>query len=316
MLFNDCFCNDESYRALRRPYFILYLLTVTCILVSLVVTITEIEGTRKSIVRRGDDELATGIRVTILNWVSSMPASLKIPESTPFILLVFQAGCQPILTKLFMPDELVRTTAVLAQECSKFLFSFLILASTGEWQEPLKDWSLFSAVTAAGVPAALFVVQNYCNLMANQVLPPVAFVVLNQTKTLSTAWCCFILLGQKQSDTQILALLLLVCSALVVQVRIPSAKSGNNSKSNESSLPDEMQNDKEQEIGSSEMEAEELTALVEQTETLSRSAESPKGANADDRAEHQLIMGVMPALCASFISGLGELPAPVIRKEM
>ena len=322
MLFNDSLCNDESSRAPKGRLFILYLVTVTCILASLVVLTFEIQGTTEIVDHAGHDASATGstvkIRANILAWLSSISANIKISEYFPFILQVLQAGCQPIITNFFMPDEIVRTTAVFAQECSKFVMSLLFLVSTGDWQEPLKDWSLLSAVAAAGVPAALYVVQNYCNLMANQVLPPVAFVVLNQTKTLSTAWCCFILLGQKQSDVQVLALILLVCSALVVQVKLPCGMSTNDdSRSNETSPPDEAQNDKEEESTSDEteseesalddMESEESKALLEQTDPI-----SPTGDNADEWAERQLIMGVMPALCASFISGLGELTAPVM----
>lgn len=267
----------------------------------------EIKGTTKNIDLPRDAESPTlKILENMVTWISSISTSLKIPDYTLFTLLVLQAGCQPILTKLFMPDEIVRTTAVLAQECSKFILSFLILASTGDWRESIQDWSLYSSLTAAGTPAALFVVQNYCNLMANQVLPPVAFVVLNQTKALSTAWCCFILLGQKQSDTQVLALLLLVCSALVVQAKIPVCKTtSDESELNEPALLDETQNDEEEEPASNEIESdEELRALLDQTEPLSQSSESPTSAAAEEWAERQLIMGVMPALCASFISGL------------
>ena len=301
----------------KRRLFILRLVIVTCILplASLVVSTIGIRGTIQNVDRPGDDESPTGIalrlRVNIVTWLSSTAASLKIPGYTLFILLVLQAGCQPILTKFFIPDELIRTTAVLAQECCKFFFSVLILASYGDLKEPIKYWSFLSALTAAGVPSVLYVVQNYCNLMANQVLPPVTFVVLNQTKTLSTAWCCFILLGQKQSDTQVMALLLLVFSALVVQGRILWGTSAqDDSKSNESSLPDETQDDNQHESASSETESEELTALLEQTETSSERSESPAGAKSDERAEHLLIMGVLPALGASFLSGLGKLPAP------
>ncbi len=53
--------------------------------------------------------------------------------------------------------------------------------------------------------------------MAYQHLDGVTFNVLNQTKTLSAALCCYLLMGRKQSKIQIVALLLLLVSALIIE---------------------------------------------------------------------------------------------------
>ncbi len=239
-------------------------------------------------------------------------SSFKMSEYVFFALLVLQTGCQPLLIKLFMPPTIVRTTVVLSQELSKFILSILILASSVDWQESMRGWTISDAVMAAGIPAVLYVAQNYCNLMATQVLPPVTFVVLNQTKTLSTAWCCFILLGQKQSQIQVMALILLVCSVLVVQAIIPLTPSRyERENSRESKLLEEKQltipEDPEE---ARSLKSEATTSLLATTEKSSHvpaSEECIQGSIGYDEAARQLSMGVLPALFASFLSGLCKL---------
>lgn len=73
----------------------------------------------------------------------------------------------------------------------------------------------------AALPAVLYTVQNTAALTAYQTLDGVTFNVLNQTKTLSAALCCYLIIGRKQSKRQVLALLLLFVSALIVENLIP-----------------------------------------------------------------------------------------------
>lgn len=54
-------------------------------------------------------------------------------------------------------------------------------------------------------------------LTAYQNLDGLTFNVLNQTKTLSAALCCYVVMGRRQSYVQVLALLLLLLSALVME---------------------------------------------------------------------------------------------------
>jgi hypothetical protein len=147
----------------------------------------------------------------------SLLASFFISPWLFFILLVLQCGVQPILVKKFIPTHVVRSTAIMAQECAKLVLSLTFLMVSQQWQASTQSWTFESAVKAAGVPAFLYVVQNYCNLTATQMLPPITFSVLNQTKTLSAAFCCFILMGNPQSHLQLVALILLVVAALVTQ---------------------------------------------------------------------------------------------------
>lgn len=216
-----------------------------------------------------DEEYRKSSIVTPSEKDEQNPTTTAMPLSVVsvicFLLLTLQCGFQPILIKFFMPEGVVRSTCVLSQEVSKLAMSVSFLLSSGKWSGAIAGWTMESAVLAAGVPAVIFTTQTYLNLMANQILPPVTFSVLNQTKTLSTAFCCFVILNKPQSYLQILALLLLVVSALVNQniLPIPCSK-----------RPIEARDD----------------------------PECPPSKPSDD--SRQLFMGVVPALAASFLSGL------------
>ena len=53
--------------------------------------------------------------------------------------------------------------------------------------------------------------------MAYQNLDALTFNVLNQTKTLSAALCCYLVMGRRQSPLQIVSLFILLLSALVME---------------------------------------------------------------------------------------------------
>ena len=76
-------------------------------------------------------------------------------------------------------------------------------------------------LSVAGVPAGLYAIQNLAALKAYQNLDALTFNVLNQTKTLSAALCCYIVMGKRQSTLQIGALILLLVSALVMEGILP-----------------------------------------------------------------------------------------------
>jgi len=66
------------------------------------------------------------------------------------------------------------------------------------------------------MPAALFAGQGWLVQLAQVHLDSVTFNLLNQTKTLSAALLCYLLLGKKQSKMQCFALLLLFVSAVLL----------------------------------------------------------------------------------------------------
>lgn len=78
-------------------------------------------------------------------------------------------------------------------------------------------WTFYGWISIAGVPAALYAVQNLAALLAYQNLDALTYNVLNQTKTLSAALCCYLVMGKTQSYMQVAALILLLVSALVME---------------------------------------------------------------------------------------------------
>lgn len=78
-----------------------------------------------------------------------------------------------------------------------------------------------SWLAVAFVPASLYCVQNMASLLAYQNLDALTYNVLNQTKTLSAALCCYLVMGRTQSSAQVFSLLLLLVSALVMEGVVP-----------------------------------------------------------------------------------------------
>ena len=294
----------------------LLFLAVICTVVVVLQVKQSTGGHLQFLVSKGQastDNVTVPLPDSIRMGAASIPG---LPPYTYFILLVIQAGCQPLLVKSFMPTTIVRSTAVLGQEFAKLFFSIMFLAASGDFLESMGGWTISDAVVAAGVPAALYVVQNYCNLMANQVLPPVTFVVLNQMKTLSTAWCCFLLMGQQQSQVQVMALIMLVFSTLVVQKIVPLGSSGESTKRISSPAKDAQHTESisQKNEATKTEEAEALLGDVESTLQTSKenvldtegSKTKTDAPDEHEEAGRQLTMGAMPALFASFLSGMGE----------
>uniref|UniRef100_A0A7S2YRJ9 Sugar phosphate transporter domain-containing protein n=1 Tax=Entomoneis paludosa TaxID=265537 RepID=A0A7S2YRJ9_9STRA len=134
-------------------------------------------------------------------------------------LLALQFGIQPLLTRKFTPPGITRSTVILVQELLKFVMAFGMLQITnhGGARAAMKGWSVWNWIQVAGVPAALYAVQNMAALKAYQNLDALTFNVLNQTKTLSAALCCYLIMGKRQSKLQVVALILLLTSALVME---------------------------------------------------------------------------------------------------
>jgi UDP-sugar transporter A1/2/3 len=190
------------------------------------------------------------------------------------ILLALQFGAQPILTKSFTPKTISRSTVVLMQEVTKFVVSAGLLLLSGRWAASVAGWTPQTWMVVAGLPAALYVVQNYCALMAYQNLPPVTFNVLNQTKTMSAALWCYLLMGRKQSKLQIISLLILSLAALVLEKVVPLPFLGTKKD----------------------------TTNREKDTGATKEASSTDLATAKQKAH--IVSGVVPVLMASLISGL------------
>jgi UDP-sugar transporter A1/2/3 len=134
-------------------------------------------------------------------------------------LLTIQFGCQPMLTAKFTPKTACRTSIIIVQESIKFIIASTMLFASGSRNvtQAFQNWTILSWIQVAFVPAFLYTIQNQAALLAYQNLDGVTFVVLNQTKTLSAALCCYLIIGRKQSGVQILSLMLLLVSALIME---------------------------------------------------------------------------------------------------
>lgn len=155
---------------------------------------------------------------------SSSVASAWISMS----LLALQFATQPMLTRKFTPKSINRNAVVIGQEAFKFVLAGLLLlygspSSSSDISSLLSSWTIQGWAAVAVGPALLYSLQGLLKLVAYQNLDGFTFNVLNQTKTLASALCCFLLMGQKQTKLQIVALLLLFASACIMEgiVKLP-----------------------------------------------------------------------------------------------
>jgi len=208
-------------------------------------------------------------------------------------LLTVQFGMQPMLTKKFTPPGICKSSFVMLQEMIKFSLAVFMLCISGGLNRngALEGWSFASWLKVAAFPAFLYSIQNIAALKAYQNLDGVTFVVLNQTKTLSAALCCYLLMGRKQSLMQIVSLFLLLASALVIEDIIAI----DNIIEQLLSSVDILFHHNEQIIDGATNFAK--GQMLDKEERVGRNTET-FGLN------HHLIHGVMPVLLASFISGL------------
>jgi len=133
--------------------------------------------------------------------------------------LAVQFGIQPILIQNFVGPGVLTAALVSCVEMSKLALALFMLHSSGpeSVSKATKGWNLVTAFKVAGLPAILFAIQGFCNLIASKNLDAVTFNVINQTKTLSAALFCFLLMGRRQSLLQLIALVLLLTASLVIE---------------------------------------------------------------------------------------------------
>ena len=168
------------------------------------------------------------------NSTTKPPAKKKSGGGTPELsgkaifymcLLAIQFGIQPTLTRRYTPSTICRSTVIVMQEVLKFIIAYTMLYLSSTSNNPvsavLKEFTITTWFQIAMLPAALYALQNICALTAYQQLDALTFNVLNQTKTLSAALCCYLVLNKKQSTIQILSLFILLLAALVMEKIIP-----------------------------------------------------------------------------------------------
>ncbi|KAG9451529.1 hypothetical protein H6P81_011494 [Aristolochia fimbriata] len=132
------------------------------------------------------------------------------------VLLTFQYGSQPLLSKRFTSRDVIVTSLVISCEVAKVICALFLLAKEGHLRKLLKEWTLVGSLTASGLPAAIYALQNSLLQISYKNLDSLTFSMLNQTKLFFTALFSYIILGQKQSVQQIGALVLLIIAAVLL----------------------------------------------------------------------------------------------------
>lgn len=217
-----------------------------------------------SIVRRG-------------TWLTPLAA-------TTLLLLALQTSLQPTLSKRFITASVDKKQVALVEEVIKTLLAgvLFLLQPVSTRRVALDDWTLASSLTVAGLPAALYAVQGVLTYTSHQHLDAVTFIGLSQTKMVSAALWCYLLLGQTLSWRQGVAIGILCVSAVTFQ----GYGLAWNRKPNESEV-----------IIDSSLSAEAATTTATATAKRKELRRLPKSGD-------WWYKGVGPCLGATFLSGL------------
>mmetsp|Transcript_35083 Transcript_35083/g.74014 ORF Transcript_35083/g.74014 Transcript_35083/m.74014 type:complete len:420 (+) Transcript_35083:113-1372(+) len=199
--------------------------------------------------------------------VAANTDTLTTAAITTMILLAVQYCAQPPLTRKFLDSRANKKGITMVEEIVKFgIASFCFLGCGKDIvMSEIKGWTLSSSILLAGFPALLYATQGVLTYLGYQNTDSVTFNGLNQTKTLSAALWCYLLMGKRQSVVQMVALTILLLSAMLFQGSIS------------------------------------LSGLFQKKATTD---ESNVNGVEKTRAHTSLSKGILPCLTAAFISGL------------
>jgi len=147
------------------------------------------------------------------------------PAAACMVLYAVQTGLQPRLSKRYLPRRSDKKIVAFVEELVKTALAVVLYltmkaanggdAASSTTTPAAEPWSLASSLHVAAVPAALYAVQGVLTYTSYPYLDAVTFNGFGQTKTVSAALCCWLLLGQTQTPRQMISILLLVASAIV-----------------------------------------------------------------------------------------------------
>lgn len=140
------------------------------------------------------------------------------------LLLTIQYGAQPLISKRCIGREVIVTSSVLACEIVKVTCALFLMAKEGSLNKALREWTLIGSLSASGLPAAIYALQNSLLQISYRNLDSLTFSMLNQTKLIFTALFTYIILRQKQSIQQIGALCILILAAVLLSIGEGSRK--------------------------------------------------------------------------------------------
>ncbi|KAL8199618.1 hypothetical protein R6Q57_013186 [Mikania cordata] len=140
------------------------------------------------------------------------------------LLLTIQYGAQPLISKRCIGRNVIVTSSVLACEMVKVICALVLMAKDGSLNKALKEWTLIGSLSASGLPAAIYALQNSLLQISYRNLDSLTFSMLNQTKLIFTALFTYIILRQRQSIQQIGALFILILAAVLLSIGEGSRK--------------------------------------------------------------------------------------------
>ncbi|KAM3757540.1 hypothetical protein ACB098_02G196100 [Castanea mollissima] len=140
------------------------------------------------------------------------------------LLLTLQYGAQPLISKRFIRREVIVTSSVLTCEIAKVICALFFMTKDGTLKKVYNEWTLVGALTASGLPAAIYALQNSLLQISYKNLDSLTFSMLNQTKIFFTAIFTYFIMRQKQSIQQIGALFLLIIAAVLLSIGEGSSK--------------------------------------------------------------------------------------------
>ena len=138
----------------------------------------------------------------------------------------------PRISKKYVHPKTNKQSLALVEEIVKLAMGiggFLITDNLAS----IRKWTLRSSLLAAGLPSALYALQGVFTYTAYQNLDSVTFNALTQMKTLSAAFCCYLVLGKVQSPMQLLALGMLSVTPFVFQGVFKFGKQAGKTSGNE-----------------------------------------------------------------------------------
>lgn len=133
-------------------------------------------------------------------------------------LLALQFGLQPMLASKFTPSGVAKSSVVITTEICKIVIAILsyLTGPAAEFDKIRETWTIRDSLAVAALPATLYAIQNLCVQYGYVLVDSMTFNLLNQTKTLAAALWLFLIMGQRQSTMQMVALLILLGAAFLL----------------------------------------------------------------------------------------------------
>ncbi|ETO12314.1 hypothetical protein RFI_25062 [Reticulomyxa filosa] len=133
-------------------------------------------------------------------------------------LVAVQVGVQPLLTIQYLSVYANKTVVVIIQELVKIVGGIITLTLANQWNEIAKIWNFRESLELAFFPSLIYSIQNVLAFVAYDHLDPLTFNLINQTKIISAAVFLYLLLKRKQTQRQLLSLVIVFFVAVMLSI--------------------------------------------------------------------------------------------------